>query len=51
MEFENAFSRPGKFMVLGKMAEVMEKSWNFVILVQIFHAEKWKYSPCMPPKG
>ena len=30
MEIENAFSRPGKVMDLGKMAEVMEKLWNFV---------------------
>ena len=51
MEFERAFFRPGKVMVLGKMAEVMEKSWNFIFWSKYFMLfEKWKHFPCHTAK-
>ena len=34
-----------KLWILGKMDEVMEKSWNFIFLVQRFRAVKWKNFP------
>ena len=47
MEIENAFSRPGKVMDLGKMAEVMEKLWNFVFGPAFFVLfENCTHSPC-----
>ena len=36
MEFESAFSRPGKVMDFGKMSEVMEKSYNFIFWSKYF---------------
>ena len=36
MEFEKVFSSTGKVMDFKKKGDVMEKSWNFIFLVQIF---------------
>ena len=35
-EFENAFSKPRKVMDFRKMAEVTEKSWNFIFWSKYF---------------
>ena len=38
---------PGKAMELEKMAEVMEKSWNFIFWSKQFKLyENWKHSAC-----
>ena len=51
MEFEKAFSRPGKVMDFRKNGrghgKVMEKSWNFSFWSKYFVLfENWKHSPC-----
>ena len=40
-----------KLWILGEMADVMEKSWNFVFWSNYFVLfENWKHSPCHQAK-